>query len=166
MKRSPAITASSQPSAPVAHGSSSRRAARKPDAIDERDGRAAGPRVGARYHRDRAVAPPFTVGVFGDNRGRMLDTHAVARSLTEAEFTPAQADAITNAVRLAAEHGNHVTSDEFKVGLAELRTEMAALDARLSTQIANVETRLIKWMVGTVITTAGLTVAILRFIAP
>ena len=96
----------------------------------------------------------------------MLDTHAVARSLTEAEFTPAQADAITNAVRLAAEHGNHVTSDEFKVGLAELRTEMAALDARLSTQIANVETRLIKWMVGTVITTAGLTVAILRFIAP
>ncbi len=96
----------------------------------------------------------------------MLDTHAVARSLTDAEFTPAQADAITNAVRLAAEHGNHVTSDEFKVGLAELRTEMAALDARLSTQIANVETRLIKWMVGTVITTAGLTVAILRFIAP
>ena len=81
----------------------------------------------------------------------MLDTHAVARSLTE---------------RLAAEHGNHVTSDEFKVGLAELRTEMAALDARLSTQIANVETRLIKWMVGTVITTAGLTVAILRFVAP
>ena len=96
----------------------------------------------------------------------MLDTHAVARSLTDAEFTPAQADAITNAVRLAAEHGNHVTSDEFKVGLAELRTEMAALDARLSTQIANVETRLIKWMVGTVITTAGLTVAILRFVAP
>ena len=33
----------------------------------------------------------------------MLDTHAVARSLTDAEFTPAQADAITNAVRLAAE---------------------------------------------------------------
>ena len=95
----------------------------------------------------------------------MLDTHAVARSLTDAEFTPAQADAI-KAVRLAAEHGNHVTSDEFKVGLAELRTEMAALDARLSTQIANVETRLIKWMVGTVITTAGLTVAILRFVAP
>ena len=31
--------------------------------------------------------------------------------------------------------GNHVTSDEFKVGLAELQTEMAVLDARLSTQI-------------------------------
>jgi hypothetical protein len=110
--------------------------------------------------------------------GRMLDTHAVARSLTDAEFTPTQADAITNAVRLAAEHGNHVTSDQFKVGLAEVRTEIAevrteigTLDTRLSTQIAevrteiaNLETRLIRWMVGTVIATATLTVGILRLL--
>lgn len=101
----------------------------------------------------------------------MLDTHAVARSLTDAEFTPAQADAITNAVRLAAEHGDHVTSDQFKAGLAEVRTEIAALDTRLSTQIAgvrteiaNLETRLIRWMVGTVLATAGLTFGILRFL--
>ena len=80
----------------------------------------------------------------------MFDTHAVARSLTDADFTPAQADAITNAVRLAAEQGDAVTSDQFKAGLAELRseiaevrseiaevrTEMASLDTRLSTQIA------------------------------
>ena len=52
------------------------------------------------------VARPFGVGIFGDNRRRMLDTHAVARSLTDAEFTPAQADAITDAVRQAAEHGD------------------------------------------------------------
>ena len=95
----------------------------------------------------------------------MLDTHAVARSLTDADLPPAQADAITNAVRLAAEHGDHVTADHFRAGLAELRTEIAASDAKLSTQIANVETRLIKWMVGTVITTAALTFAILRFVA-
>ena len=110
----------------------------------------------------------------------MLDTHAVARSLTEAEFTPAQADAITNAVRQAAEHGDHVTSDQFAAGLAQVRTEIAALDTRLSTQIANLdtrlstqiaevrteiaslETRLIRWMVGTVLATATLTVGILR----
>ena len=53
----------------------------------------------------------------------MLDTHAVARSLTDAEFTAAKADAITNAGRLAAEHGDHVTSDQLKAGLAEVRTE-------------------------------------------
>ena len=70
----------------------------------------------------------------------MLDTHAVARSLADAEFTPAQADAITNAVRLAAEHGDHVTSDQFAAGLAAVRTEIAALDTRLSTQIAEMRT--------------------------
>ena len=75
----------------------------------------------------------------------MLDTHAVARSLADAEFTPAQADAIANAVRLAAEHGDHVTPDQLEAGLAEVRTEIAAVrteiaavDTRLSTQIAGI----------------------------
>ena len=115
----------------------------------------------------------------------MLDTHAVARSLTAADFTPAQADAVTDALRLVAEHGGHVTSDQLKVGLsevraeiAEVRTEIANLDTRLSGQIANLDTRLstqiaevrseianlesrlIKWIIGTVVTTAGVTVAI------
>ena len=110
----------------------------------------------------------------------MLDTHAVARALTNAEFTPAQADAITDAVRQAAEQGDQVTSDQFKTGLAELRTEMAEhraelggqiaelraevaeVRAEMRTEIANLETRLIRWMVGTVLATATLTVAILR----
>lgn len=90
----------------------------------------------------------------------MLDTHAVARSLTDAQFSPAQADAITDAVRLAAEHGDHVTSDQFKAGLAEIRTEIAGV----RTEVANLETRLIRWMVGTVLATGGLTFAILRFV--
>lgn len=41
---------------------------------------------------------------------------------------------------------------------------IANLDKRLSTQVANLETRLILWTVGTVIATATLTVGILRFI--
>ena len=108
----------------------------------------------------------------------MLDTHAVARSLTDAQFTPAQADAITNAIRLAAEHGDHVTPDQFTAGLAEVRAEIAGLDTRLSmqiadlrteqrtdiagvrTEIANLETRLIRWMVGTVLATGALTFGI------
>ena len=123
----------------------------------------------------------------------MLDTHAVARALTEADFTPTQADAITDAVRLAAEHGDHVTSDQFTAGLAEVRTEItgldtrlstqiaavrteiagldtrlstqiAALDARSATQVANLETRLIRWMVGTVLGTGALVAAILRLL--
>ena len=66
----------------------------------------------------------------------MLDTHAVARSLTDPEFTPAQAGAITTPAGLAAERGGHDTSDPFATGLAEVRTEIAALDTRLSTEIA------------------------------
>ena len=102
-----------------------------------------------------------------------MDTHAVARSLTDADFTPTQVDVLVNALRQAAEQGDHVTSDQFKAGLAEVRTELrleiASLDNRLSTQIAgvrtevaNLETRLVRWMVGTVIATAGVTVGILR----
>ncbi len=70
----------------------------------------------------------------------MLDTHAVARSLTAADFTPAQADALTDAIRQAAEQGDHVTTDQFRTGIAEVRTEIASLDTRISTQIGEVRT--------------------------
>lgn len=76
----------------------------------------------------------------------MLDTLEVARSLTDAQFTSAQANAITNAVRLAAEHGDHVTSDQFKAGLAEVRaetrTEFAAVRAEMRTEFAAVRTEI------------------------
>ena len=107
---------------------------------------------------------------------------------------------IAKAIHDGLEQGDHVTSDQFKAGLAEVRTEIANLDTRFSTQIAelrveqrteiagvrteiaaldtrlstqigdvrteiaNLETRLIRWMVGTVIATATLTVGILRLI--
>ena len=59
----------------------------------------------------------------------MLDTHAVARSLTAADFTPAQADAVTAAVRQAAEHGDHLTTDQFNAALT-------AFEARLTWRFA------------------------------
>lgn len=54
----------------------------------------------------------------------MLDTHAIARSLTDAKLTAEQADAITAAVRQAAEHGDHVTADKFDAGLAALEARI------------------------------------------
>ena len=54
----------------------------------------------------------------------MFDTHAIARSLTDADLTPAQADAVTDAIRQAAEHGDHVASEQFRTGLAELRADI------------------------------------------
>ena len=40
----------------------------------------------------------------------MFDTHSIARTLSEADLTPAQVDAITEAVRQAADHGDHVNA--------------------------------------------------------
>ena len=94
----------------------------------------------------------------------MFDTLAVAQQLAAGGVARDQAEVIAKAIRDGVEQGDHVTSDQFKAGLAEVRTEIANLDKRLSTQIANLETRLIRWMVGTVIATATLTVGILRFI--
>ncbi len=76
----------------------------------------------------------------------MFDTLAVARRLTDAGIDRDHADALADAIREAAEHGDHVTPEL-------LRAELSAL-----------ETRLIKWMVGTVIAAVGATVAILRLI--
>ena len=94
----------------------------------------------------------------------MFDTLAVAQQLAAGGVARGQAEVIAKAIRDGVEQGDDVTSDQFKAGLAEVRTEIANLDKRLSTQIASLETRLIRWMVGTVSTTATLTVGILRFI--
>ena len=113
----------------------------------------------------------------------MFDTLAVAQQLAAGGVDRDQAEVIATAIHDGLEQGNHVTSDQFKAGLAEVRTEIANLDTRLSaqigdlrteqrteiagirTEIASLETRLVRWMVGTVIATAGVTFAILRFLA-
>ena len=54
-----------------------------------------------------------------------LDTHASARTLTDAGADPKLADAITAAVREAADRGDHVTPDQFTAGLAELEARIS-----------------------------------------
>lgn len=44
--------------------------------------------------------------------------------LAEADLTPAQVDAIIDAVRQAAEHGEHVTPEQQRADLASLRADM------------------------------------------
>ena len=116
----------------------------------------------------------------GDNAG-MLDTLDVAQSLRDVQFPDAQAAAIAKAVGQASEHGDHVTRDQFKAGISELRLELATVReglreeiagvraevASVRTEVANVETRLIRWLVGVVLGAATLSVAavaaLLRF---
>ncbi len=78
----------------------------------------------------------------------MFDTHAIARSLTDANLTAAQADAITAAVRQAAEHDAAGIDAGALVTKNDLRAEIASLEARL-----------IKWMIGVALTATGIVVA-------
>ena len=73
----------------------------------------------------------------------MLDTLSVAQELTAGGIDRDQAEVIANAMRKLAEQGDRVTADQFKADLAEVRTEIAALDTRLSTQIADLRTRFV-----------------------
>lgn len=54
----------------------------------------------------------------------MFDTHAIARQLAGAHLTTEQVDAITDAVRQAAEHGKHVTPEQQAADLATLRADI------------------------------------------
>ena len=73
----------------------------------------------------------------------MFDTLAVAQQLAAGGVDRDQAEVIAKAI-----HDDHVISDQFRAGFAEVRAEIANLDTRLSTQItelrtgvANLETR-------------------------
>ena len=95
------------------------------------------------------VDPPPLQAQLHDSRPQTEDNggtdagYARCRTLVDRGQVHAhQADAITDAVRLAAEHGDHVTRDQFAAGVAEMRTEIAGLDTRLSTQISDLDKRL------------------------
>ena len=58
----------------------------------------------------------------------MFDTLAVAQQLAAGGVERDQAEVIAKAIHDGLEQGDHVTSDQFKAGLAEVRAEIAALD--------------------------------------
>ena len=78
----------------------------------------------------------------------MLDTLTLARELKDAGIEPRQADAITHVVQQAAEHADPATRADLDTHRAEVRAELAALEARL-----------IKWMIGVAATATGIVVA-------
>ena len=70
----------------------------------------------------------------------MFDTLAVAQQLAAGGVDRDQAEVIAKAIHDGLEQGDHVTSDQFRAGLVEVRAEIANLDTRLSTQIAELRT--------------------------
>ena len=79
----------------------------------------------------------------------MPDIVESTRTLTNTGLNPDQAAAITRVVQQAVDGVDHVTPDQLKAGLAEVRAEIAEVrieianvDTRLSTNIAQLDTRL------------------------
>ena len=77
----------------------------------------------------------------------MLDTLTLSRELKDAGIEPKQADAITYVVQQAAEHGDPATLADLNTHRAEVRADLAAL-----------ESRLIKWMIGIALTATTIVV--------
>ena len=123
----------------------------------------------------------------------MFDTHAIARALTSADFTPTQADAITDAVRQAAEHDvpgidpetlatkedlaalGRATKEDLAAVRQETREDLAALEARVrqaaQADLAALETRIYRAMlvqagsiVGALVGIAGIVLGALRLL--
>lgn len=78
----------------------------------------------------------------------MLDTLTLARELKDAGIEPKQADAITHVVQQATEQADPATRADLDTYRAEVRADLAALEARL-----------IKWMIGIALTATGIVVA-------
>ena len=81
----------------------------------------------------------------------MFDSLTIARQLTEAGIDRAQADVLADAIRQAAEHGDHVTPERLDVALA-------ALEARLTWRFAGA-------MLAQTVAIIGGTVALVRLLS-
>ena len=64
----------------------------------------------------------------------VIDAHAIARQLSGAGLSPQQADAITDAIRQAAEHGNYATRPELEA--LATKVDLASLEVRLTWRFA------------------------------
>ena len=95
-----------------------------------------------------------------------FDTHRVVKDLQDAGFDEAQAEAVVNALGSAIDRDVVRPEDlkDFatKADIAELRLEVAELAAELRTEMKALELRLTVRLTGVMIATVGLAVAILK----
>ncbi len=92
----------------------------------------------------------------------MVNTLAIARKLSAAGVEQAQAEAHAEAIANAVEkqHGETATKDFVGVKISTVEAKISAVEAKISA----LEVRLVRWVVGTAFTVAGLLFAALRFI--
>ena len=75
-----------------------------------------------------------------------LDTHETVKALTAAGFSDSQAEALTAVVKRAVDID--LSNIATKADLADLRRELSTEIADLRRELAQLELRLIKWVIG------------------
>ena len=97
----------------------------------------------------------------------MIDTLKISRRLESANFSEKQAGELADIPREAVV-GDLVTKDHLDTRLAQTDARIAQMDARIAqmdvriSQIAQLEARLIRWMIGLTLAGVGISVAISR----
>lgn len=87
-----------------------------------------------------------------------VDTLAIARDLRATELLVAQAEAIAAAIGRAVIEGVATKSDIDVIG-----QKIDALDAQLTAKIEGARSSLLIWLMGVIVATAGVTIAVLKF---
>ena len=96
----------------------------------------------------------------------MLDKLSVARELTAGGHRQRPGRSHRQRYAEARRAGaTNVTAAQFKAGVADIRIQLRRETAGIRTAITDLGTRIILWMVGTVLATTVLTFAVLQFLA-
>ncbi len=95
----------------------------------------------------------------------MINTLSIASDLSKAGIEKSHAEAIANAIGTSQE--DLATKDFVRAEISAVRAEISSVRAEISSvrgEMSALETRLVRWIVGTVFAASGLLFAALRFI--
>ncbi len=92
----------------------------------------------------------------------MINTLSIASDLSKAGIERSHAEAIAKAIGTRQE--DVATKDFVRAEIGALRAEIRTETGAIRTEMSTLETRLVRWVVGTVFAASGLLFAALRFI--
>ena len=96
----------------------------------------------------------------------MVDTLSIARNLrsagVERDLAEAHAEAIANAIE--QQHGDIATKDFVSAQVNTLRGELKTVESNLLGEMKTCDLRMLRWVIGAIFTSMGLTIAAVSFI--
>ena len=97
----------------------------------------------------------------------MIDTLSIASDLVAAGVAKPQAEAHARAIASAVgqQYGDLATKDFVRSEIGALRSEMNAETSSIRADMSAMEVRLVRWLVGSILTVGGLVFVALNFVS-